>query len=599
VRRSGIGGSTAGVVDEGVQNAVTIVDDPGVADPFSPQTIAGRLSNLYRSLNTYERQSLGTKADLLSFVPGGVDGIARLNDGEVVELWASVVANLVFRRLEAVLRVHGIPFPIYPMGDSDQPPVPPVRVWDPPPGPVGRREQWSLLGREVGFPIGVPVSDLTRNAEWIEYMARRGFHVLTYRTVRNEPREADPVDWVLVDGIDEPWSSPEEAPQKVRRTPPRTVASQSEVRRISVPPDLRKVSSATSYAAPSSSWETWAKDIRDARRRLDALGGEHMLIVSVIDSFAGNGEKTTEWLAEDFALVAERAVEAGADAVECYLARATLPPQFGEQQACEKSVDTSLAIMRAVRGRLPTTRLLVKLSAGLTDEQLAGIVLPLASEGVIDGVSGISPVEVGAVTDGIGAVDLWTGHRPGVAGYALRDLSRDFVRKLVEIRRRSGLSFDIIAMGGVMTAEEVVELLLLGADAVQSSTGANLDPDLAQTSRAAYRASVEAIEVWDGFIVSVDAARQEFRARVSPEGRQDDMETTFGFDEVHPAQRSEIAEGRYLRWTTGWEAVGRDLVRRSALRLVSPLALTEERRRETDELAAWVAREFDPDIGVG
>lgn len=569
---------------------MTMVDDAKMADAFAPRAIAERMTSLYRSLRGYDLLSNGTRDELLDLVPAGAASIATLDDDAITDLWARVVTILQRRELEPALTVHGLPYPRYPVGQSEKSyDTPQVRVWDPPYIPDATPKSWNVLGFDVGFPIGIPSCELTANADWIEYYALKGFHILTYRTVRNELRPGSPYDWVFLAGLREPWHSLADAPDGVRHA------------EGSIPPDLRTISTATSFVAPSPAPEVWKADVRETRRRLDELGGQHLLIVSVTDSVAFD-LKSEDSLSESFATVSKAAEEAGAHAIECYLARAGMRSASGLREPCEQSVPTSIAIMRRVRSVLDRrTRLLVKLSADLSDQALADIVVPLARDRVIDGVSGISPVEVEQVTTGPDhdPHPLWTGHKPGVAGYALRHLGQEFVKRLAAIRREAKVDFDIIAMGGVMSPDDVVTLMALGASAVQTATAAVFDPNLAEAAYTTYRASVKS-EIWDGYVLRVEPEANIFWARMSlASGSHEDMDAQFGMDEVHPDQRDDVRPGAYLQWTNGWVEEGRRMVRQSALKFLRPPPPNEDDELAGKILAERVADVFGPKPDFG
>lgn len=569
-----------------------------VPDGFVTDTIADRLATLMRSLEGYDLASNGVRDEIVEVIPG-VEGhhekldsdaianiVEHLDADEVAAVWYDVVRVLRRRRLDAVLSLHGVPYPHYPVGD-DTPTTPPVVIWDPPrlsaPSPGG----WSVLGFDVGFPVGIPSCELTCNADWLEYYARKGFHVLTYRTVRNRPTERGYHDWVFLADIRQPWEP---------------AASPTEVRHAEgpVPPDIRRISTATSFAAPCPPRTIWEADVRDARARLDRLGGRHLLIVSVTDSVPKE-EKSIETLTEDFVKVARRAESAGAQAVECYLARATIRDEAGGLSPCERSAETSIAIVDAVRDALDRkTRLLIKLSAELSQENLERIVVDLASRRRIDGVSGISPVQVDRVNTGSDGHRLWDGRRPGVAGYALRALSLDFVTRLAAIRSRYNLEFDIIAMGGVMTAEDIAMHMGLGAAAVQMATAAVCDPDLAETAYAHYRSSLQTTELWDGVVTDVDPDTKTFWARVTAANIDaEDMDAQFEFEEVHPHQRSEVFPGAFFRWTTGLVEDSRRLVRHSSVRFWPPEAPSKDDIEAGKRLARRIVGVPGPKLDIG
>ena len=311
-------------------------------------------------------------------------------------------------------------------------------------------------------------------------------------------------------------------------------------------------------------------------------------------------KKSIATLRDDFVEVALRAERKGAQAVECYLARATIRDDAGQLAPCERSVETSIAIVEAVRARLhKKTKLLIKLSAALSPSNLEKIVVDLSRRGLIDGVSGISPVEVETVTTGIDGHSLWDGRRPGVAGFALRTLSYRFVKNLASIRSRENLEFDIIAMGGIMTAEDVAMYMSLGASAVQTATAAVCDPDLAEAAYAQYRTSVQTKEHWDGVVIDVNVDAGTFWARVTGADHvTPDMDAQFEMEEIHPDQRREVRPGAIFRWTTGLVEEGRRLVRQSSVRFRRLEAPSEDEILAGKKLAERVAEVFGqkPDV---
>lgn len=406
--------------------------------------------------------------------------------------------------------------------------------------------RWRLLGHDVGFPVGIPSCELTRDADWIEHYARKGFHVLTYRTVRNKETLGSAYDWVFLAGVNQPWQS---VPESLE------VWSSGE----EVPRDWRSVTTATSFLAPCPSPEIWQADMLDARERLDRLGGQHLLIASVTDCVERK-VKSPETLAADFVTVATRAEAAGAHAIECYLARAaaSIDPVTGQREPCDHNAKTSFAIVEAVRAALkPATSLVIKLGADLNEAQLEEVVVPLARRGLIDGVSGISPARV----EGVGGT-RWGAKPPGLAGWALRDMSREFVRRLTRLKAQYGLSFDILAMGGVASAEDVSEYLAMGASAVQAASAAANDPGLAADAAAHYMPSAQRTEQWDGLVLGMGADGRSFWARlVSADAREPDLELRFELSEVHPTERDRFRPGQVFSWRTDVVAEGGELVR--------------------------------------
>lgn len=195
-------------------------------------------------------------------VANALRGIVPENVEALDEEAAAEILNRAIRALlddgqEQLLGRLEIPYPRYPAGSrvSGRPASPPR--WDR--ASVNSSDpDWHLLGFQVGFPIGVPSSELTATPDWIEFYARRGFHVLTFRTVRSKMRRGAP-QWPFVDGVDHPWQ-PDELPQSVRTSPGPS------------PSDWRGVSTATPFDAPSSSSDVWQRQVRDALRAHAEIG---------------------------------------------------------------------------------------------------------------------------------------------------------------------------------------------------------------------------------------------------------------------------------------------------------------------------------------
>jgi hypothetical protein len=99
---------------------------------------------------------------------------------------------------------------------------------------------------------------------------------------------------------------------------------------------------------------------------------------------------------------------------------------------------------------------------------------------MIDGVSGINTLQVETSKPDVDEPAIDGTIHAGLSGFALRDLCRAFVRDLVALRKNLQASFEIVASGGVMNAEDAAALYSLGADCVMTTTAANFNPRLAR-----------------------------------------------------------------------------------------------------------------------
>jgi len=543
---------------------------------------ASKLADVVRSLDQYDRLAPGVRDSVRKLVP---NDLAGLDEGVAVHAMNEVILVFIERGLSTILTAHGIPHPRYPVLRNGVTEVPSPQFWDTarsadPPG------SWNVLGFDVGFPIGIPTCELTSTANWVEYYARQGFHVLTYRTVRSEERKSDVRDWAFLQGVDRPWD-PGAIPDSVTSTD------------STLPPDWRAISTATPFAAPSAAPKDWEPDIFDARGRLVEMGDRHLLIVSVTDS-VDPAHKTTKAIAADFVEVAVRAERAGAQAIECYLARSTIKdPKTGELRSCELSPETSRAIVGEVRACLGSeTKLVIKLSGDLPQEALESVVIPLAREGLIDGVSGISPVRVRVNRPDRSPMSQ--ERLPGVAGFAIRSLGQAFVSRLARIRSENDLTFDIIGMGGATTPEDVATYRGLGAAAVQTASAARCDPGLASASAAwdgaasrSVRTTLETAEDWEGVVI--DVADGTFVAHLTDiNGEAPDEEAQFSIDEIQRGERAEVQLGAVFHWRTERVAEDGALVNRSWVRFRGLPPPSDEDIAAGERLAEESERAFGP-----
>jgi dihydroorotate dehydrogenase len=329
---------------------------------------------------------------------------------------------------------------------------------------------WSVLGFDIGFPIGIPASVLTARAPWIDYHARYGFNILTHQTVRSKERSVHPKpNWIFLNGLDTPLTPGEPLP----------LAFGDE----SVwPSNPEAFSMANSLGVPSFAPKVWQKDVEEA---LQQLRSDQLLIVSVMGTYE---EYQGKELVADFVRVAKMAEETGTSAIELNL---SCPNSFDpvtkkikEERICD-SFETTAFIVREVREHLQkNTKLVIKMGH-MPREQLEPIVAELGKE--IDGVSGINTLQMEIRKANGKPAFIGTQEDPttpriraGVSGVAIRKYGLQFVRDLAEIRNRYKLNFDIIGMGGVMNADDVKAYQRAGANAVQTATAAFFNPALPQ-----------------------------------------------------------------------------------------------------------------------
>jgi dihydroorotate dehydrogenase (NAD+) catalytic subunit len=336
-----------------------------------------------------------------------------------------------------------------------------------------------LLDFKLNFPFGVPACALTPHARYIEYFARRGFDLMTYKTVRDRPWNPHPFpQWAFVPDVTDPLSTDDIEHQHVRRH----VFATLDPLQIS---DLARASLVNSFGVPSLSVEQWKADIADAKA---VLAPGQVLIVSVMGSPDADDTRDDADLIRQFVRTAAHAAEAGADIVELNLSC----PNTGGDLICSHAT-LSADVARAVRSELKKWDVPVFIKIGYLDPP-ALRELTEACQPHIQGVVAINTVSVktsGRDGNAFFPSYLRTGGRSverssaGLSGTAIRDLGLRSVRLLADIREthRADSDWSIIGVGGVMAPADFVAYRDAGADAVQSCSGAWLNPRLAIETR--------------------------------------------------------------------------------------------------------------------
>jgi dihydroorotate dehydrogenase (NAD+) catalytic subunit len=172
------------------------------------------------------------------------------------------------------------------------------------------------------------------------------------------------------------------------------------------------------------------------------------------------GETTAE-----FVELAERFAAAGVDALEVNLSCPNV--QEGRLYFCTVPQLTE-EVMREIRGVVPKAiPLFAKLSPNVTN------IADIARAAVAGGADGIT-----AINTLIGLAVDWRRRRPilgraigGLSGPAIKPVA---LRMVYEVAR--AVDVPILGVGGIATAEDVLEFLVAGAAAVQVGTANFVDP---------------------------------------------------------------------------------------------------------------------------
>jgi dihydroorotate dehydrogenase (NAD+) catalytic subunit len=322
-----------------------------------------------------------------------------------------------------------------------------------PPRRLAPEREERLLGRAVRSTLGVPAGPLL-NSAWIAFYAALGWDVVTYKTVRSRHRPC----------YDLPNLLPLDVSEQLAGWPPSEV-----VTRAATPPEPRRMTWGISFGMPSRAPDEWQPDVAASVR---LLGDGQMLIVSVTASpLEGWGDAE---VADDFALCCRLAREAGAHAVECNLSCPNVTTAEGQ---AFKNAALAARIAEKCRAACGDAALAIKVGyyedARVMRDVLTGIA-PFVDAVTV--TNGISKTQV--LPDGSCAYPDASRLISGVGGWGVRDAALANFRNAARIRSEEGLDFELIAVSGVMTAEDAAQYYRAGAAAVQSATLAMLAPDV-------------------------------------------------------------------------------------------------------------------------
>lgn len=193
--------------------------------------------------------------------------------------------------------------------------------------------------------------------------------------------------------------------------------------------------------------EVMVDEIRRAREYLAPHG------VPIIASIFANS-------IYDFGVIARYISEARPDLIEVNISCPNLDSRFEEMFAANAHVASQ--VTRRVKDNTDIP-VIVKLSPNVTN--LTEIALRVAAAGA-DAISAINSLGPGLVLDIDTAQPVLARGAGGVSGPAIRPIAVRCVRDICETLRREGFKLPVLGMGGVTTGRDVVEMLLVGAQAV-------------------------------------------------------------------------------------------------------------------------------------
>jgi dihydroorotate dehydrogenase (NAD+) catalytic subunit len=305
-----------------------------------------------------------------------------------------------------------------------------------------------IFDRRVESPIGIAAGPLP-NSRWIEAYARLGYGLLTYKTVRTAARPAFVQPNVVFCKPGDP---------AVTRPAPRPI-------------DPGRVTWAVSLGLPSADPEEWRADVLRAKAKIHP---GQILVVSVAGTPLPGAE--AQQLADDYALCARWAADAGADVIEVHLS--SLHTAGEQPQMVYENTALSVYIVDRVRRAVGHRPVIAKLGAMRSPRALHELASRLAPR--LDGFILVNGLHRNVVKpDGTPAFP-GDGRAAGtIVGADIYAQCLVQVEELLAWRKAGAWNRAILAVGGLTTVERVHHALTSGADAAMVSTAALTDPLIA------------------------------------------------------------------------------------------------------------------------
>jgi len=309
------------------------------------------------------------------------------------------------------------------------------------------------LGFEVNLPFGIPPGPLL-NSKFIKEAFAWGFDISTYKTVRSNVFPCHPFPNVLYVDIDGDLH-PEKTPTLVAK--PTTSKSQKDF------------SITNSFGVPSQAPEIWQEDVRKA---ISYEGNGQLMILSFMGTVWP--DQTRQDFITDHALSAKLANETGAKVLEVNLSC----PNLGNEGLVCYDLSMTAEVCKMMRKEIGNKPLILKVGYYTSDKDIQRL-SEIANE-YANAVAAINTLQVEVVDEsGKQALPGSNRARSGICGASIKWAGLEMTKKLREIREKKNYSFEIVGIGGVMTAEDYKEYRDAGADCVQSATGAMWNPNLA------------------------------------------------------------------------------------------------------------------------
>lgn len=311
--------------------------------------------------------------------------------------------------------------------------------------------KFELLGHKIHLPFGIPAGPLL-NANFVKAAFAKNFDICVYKTVRTSKYPCHPKPNVL--------RVETNGDLTLEKAAGELVASDNYSQPLSI---------TNSFGVPSEDPDWWQADMRQA---VAATGKGQVLIGSFQGTKQGGDPKN---FIADYVLAARLVKETGAPIL---IANLSCPNEGTADLLCF-DVEMVTKISLAIKKEIGNTPLLLKL-AYFKDQKLLKKLVKKTGR-IVDGYVAINTIPSTIVdAQGKPALPGKGRERSGVCGAGVKWAGLDMTSRLVELREKNKMKFEVIGVGGVMTPADFVQYRKKGASAVLSATGAMWNGELAE-----------------------------------------------------------------------------------------------------------------------
>lgn len=308
--------------------------------------------------------------------------------------------------------------------------------------------KYSFLGFPIYSTFGIPAGSLP-TSKHLKLAFDAGFDVNVYKTMRSVDFKVNDFPNIVYVDIEGDLT-----------------LGQAEKGLVGKDRPIKKIENSSitnSFGNPGRGPEFWINDFKKAKQ-YEKKG--QLLIMGVVGTIKP-GFSDNDYF-DDFAETARLAKDAGAKVVEVNL---SCPNVASEGVLCyNKQADIEVA--RRCKKAIGDIPMVLKFGYFSDNQQelLEDIIKEISP--YTEAISAINTIPA-VVYDENGKQKLPGPGRlkAGVCGAGIKWAGLDMVKRLDEIRRKNNYSYEIIGIGGVMTANDFQQYRRAGADLVQSATG--------------------------------------------------------------------------------------------------------------------------------